>query len=237
MNIITYLLLIESVTHMYSNEWSAEVDVLDNFNNDEEYITYCYRNCSIVSEDEGALCRLAYHLNMKNKIKVFDFSRSLERIKKILDKAKSNTQKDDFIKNIFKDRNISTLQLENNITIDDVDLMTGSEFELFIAQLFRKMGYSTQTTKASGDQGVDVIAERNGVKFGIQCKCYSNTVSNSAIQEVVAGKQFYHLDKVIVVTNSCFTKSAEELARANDVILWDRIILKEKLLSFNVNKH
>ena len=61
------------------------------------------------------------------------------------------------------------------------------------------MGYSAYTTKASGDQCVDVISEKNGVKYGIQCKCYASAVSNSAIQEVVAGKQFYNLDKLIVI--------------------------------------
>lgn len=123
----------------------------------------------------------------------------------------------------------SLMQKEKNITIDDIDLMTGREFEEFITNLFIKMGCSAHTTKESGDQGIDVIAEKNGIKYGVQCKCYANTVGNSAIQEVVAGKQFYKLDKLIVVTNNYFTKSAQNLASANDVILWDRTILKEKL--------
>ena len=91
------------------------------------------------------------------------------------------------------------------------------------------MGYSSQVTKHSGDQGIDVIAIKNGTKIGIQAKCYSNTVGNSAIQEAVAGKCFYNCSKVIVVTNNYFTTSAEELAQANSVILWNRDMLKEKL--------
>lgn len=114
-------------------------------------------------------------------------------------------------------------------TIDDIDLMTGLEFEKFVELLFRKMGYSTQLTKQSGDQGLDVIVIKNGNKIGIQVKCYSNTVGNSAIQEAFAGKSFYDCDKVLVITNNYFTTSAVELAQANDVILWNRDILKEKL--------
>ena len=111
--------------------------------------------------------------------------------------------------------------------------MDGTEFEELIAKLFRKMGYDAEVTKASGDQGIDVIATKNGFKYGIQAKCYSGQVGNSAIQEVVAGKTYYSLNKAIVVTNNFFTKSAIKLAEANGVVLWDRNILKEKLMYLN----
>ena len=91
------------------------------------------------------------------------------------------------------------------------------------------MGYEAQVTKASGDQGIDVIAEKDGFKIGIQAKCYSGSVSNSAIQEAVAGLQYYNLDKTIVVTNSSYTASAIKLAEANGIVLWDRNILTEKI--------
>lgn len=121
----------------------------------------------------------------------------------------------------------------NTYTIDDVDLMSGNEFEEFVGMLFKKMGYSSQVTKQSGDQGLDVIAIRNGIKIGVQAKCYSNTVGNSAVQEAVAGKSFYNCDKVVVITNNYFTQSAVELAQSNNVILWNRDMLKEKLKEIN----
>ncbi len=113
--------------------------------------------------------------------------------------------------------------------IDDIDLMTGLEFEKFVDLLFKKMGYSTQLTKQSGDQGVDIIAAKNNTKIGIQAKCYSNNVGNSAIQEVVAGKAYYNCNKAIVITNNYFTSSAIDLAQSNNVVLWDRNMLKEKI--------
>ncbi|MGG3920247.1 restriction endonuclease [Parageobacillus thermoglucosidasius] len=120
-----------------------------------------------------------------------------------------------------------------NVTIDDIDLMSGKEFEEFIYELFKKMGYTVNLTPESGDQGIDIIAVKNGLRIGIQTKCYSNSVSNKAIQEVVAGIKYYGLEKAIVVTNNYFTKSAIELALANEVVLWDRNILKEKLNDIN----
>lgn len=117
-------------------------------------------------------------------------------------------------------------------TITDVDLMTGSEFEEFVGVLFKKMGYASRVTQKSGDQGIDVIATRNGTKIGIQAKCYSNSVGNSAVQEAIAGKNFYKCDKALVVTNNYFTPAAIELAQTSDIILWNRDLLKEKIAEF-----
>ncbi|MDF2503070.1 restriction endonuclease [Clostridium sp.] len=123
---------------------------------------------------------------------------------------------------------------ENNswiYSIDEVDLMNGYEFEQFLDVLFKKMGYSTKITKGSGDQGIDIIIEKSGKKIGVQAKCYSSNVSNKAIQEVVAGLKYYNCYKGIVVTNNYFTESARKLAYSNQVVLWDRDMLKQKIES------
>lgn len=138
--------------------------------------------------------------------------------------------------------NIEVLQLEKDlsldqsscaITIEDFDLMNGQEFERAIADIFKSMGYQISMTPTTGDQGIDIIAVRNGMRIGIQAKCYTGKVPNSAVQEVVAGKEYYGLHRCIVVTNSTFTNSAIELAEANHVTLWDRSVLEEKLSCYN----
>ena len=108
------------------------------------------------------------------------------------------------------------------------DTMEGHEFEYFCANLLRKNGYeNVDVTQGSGDQGIDIIAYREGIKYGIQCKCYSSDIGNKAIQEVFAGKTFYECHVGVVLTNRYFTKSAIELAQKNGIILWDR----DKLIS------
>lgn len=114
-------------------------------------------------------------------------------------------------------------------TIADIDIMSGFEFEKFISRLFQKMGYKSYTTQETNDQGVDVIAEKGDVRIAIQTKCYNGVVGNSAIQEIVAGMKYYDADKAMVITNSTFTKSAVELAKKNNVQLWDRKTLIEKI--------
>lgn len=52
--------------------------------------------------------------------------------------------------------------------------MEGHKFERLCASPLRANGYTgVEATSGSGDQGVDVVAERDGVRYGIQCKHYS----------------------------------------------------------------
>ena len=118
---------------------------------------------------------------------------------------------------------------ESLISLSEIDIMTGGEFENFIANWFNNMGYTTKITKASGDQGIDVLARKHNFTIAIQAKCYSGVVGNHAIMEAVAGMKYYNADKCMVITNRTFTKSAVDLAKANNVELWDRFVLKEKL--------
>lgn len=105
----------------------------------------------------------------------------------------------------------------------DYDDMDGWEFEEYVGELLVRDGYiHVEITRGSGDQGVDVLAERDGVSYAIQCKHYQAKISNKAVQEAYAGAEFYGCDVPVVVTNSYFTPSAEELADEIGVELWDR---------------
>lgn len=104
-----------------------------------------------------------------------------------------------------------------------VNSMNGIQFEHYCASILPRMGFSSiKVTKASGDQGVDIIATKNGVRYAIQCKHYSGNVGNFAVQEVFAGAKYYGCSRAAVITNSYFTQSAIDLANATGVILYDR---------------
>lgn len=111
-----------------------------------------------------------------------------------------------------------------------IDGMEGHEFEYWCAELLKKNGYiDVEVTKGSGDQGVDVLAFKDGIKYAIQCKCYASDLGNRPIQEVYAGRAIYSCQIGIVMTNRRFTASAKELAKATGVLLWDREKLEEML--------
>ena len=111
-----------------------------------------------------------------------------------------------------------------------IDRMSGKTFENFIAKLYKKLGYISINTKTSGDQGIDVIVKKTFLKLGIQTTRYDRPVGNKAVQEAVAGKKYYKLDKVAVITNNYFTRSAKELAKVNGVELIERDKLKVILI-------
>ncbi len=113
---------------------------------------------------------------------------------------------------------------EPGISIYDVDVMNGYDFESFIAKLLECDGYSTEVTKKSGDQGVDIVAQKAGEKWAIQTKRYElgKKIPNKAVQEVHTGKDFYKCTRAAVITNQFFTDSARQIAEATNVILWDR---------------
>lgn len=114
----------------------------------------------------------------------------------------------------------------------DFDRMDGIEFEQFCADLLRKNDFqNVQTTKDTGDQGIDIVAQKDGIQYGIQCKCYTSDIGNKAVQEAFAGKTYYGCHVAVVLTNRYFTKSAKELAAANKVILWDRSKLESLIAS------
>lgn len=103
------------------------------------------------------------------------------------------------------------------------EIMDGLQFEHRCAELLRYRGFHKVTvTKGSCDQGIDILAQKNGTKYGIQCKYYSYPVGNKAIQEAYAGADFYDCDAAMVMTNSTFTRQARELAEKLDVELWER---------------
>ena len=129
----------------------------------------------------------------------------------------------------YMDTKIFGMRLTSNInklTINDVDKMSGYEFEDFIGTLYKKMGYSVELTPKSGDQGADLIITKLEERTAVQTKNYTENVTNKAIQEVVASKEFYKCTSCRVVTNRYFTKSAIELGNVNGVKLVDREELK-----------
>ncbi len=123
--------------------------------------------------------------------------------------------------------------LLSQISISNIDSLSGIEFEEFVANYFRYMGYSTVTTPKTGDNGLDIIASKRGVSLGIQAKLYYNhNISNSAVQEAFSGKSYYKCDYSMVITNWKFSKPAVGLAEELGVILLDRTDIS-RLLKLN----
>lgn len=105
----------------------------------------------------------------------------------------------------------------------DMDMMEGHEFEFFCAELLKKNGFlEVEVTRGSRDYGVDILAQKEGITYAIQCKCYNAPIGIKAIQEAYAGRDYYDCMVGVVMTNQYFTTPAVEVAKKLKILLWDR---------------
>lgn len=112
-----------------------------------------------------------------------------------------------------------------------LDAMSGTEFELFIAGLCHRDGFTVrQHSGGSGDLGADVVADApDGRRIVIQCKRYKpgNAVPGPDIQRFLGTVRAIHnADVPVFVTTAWrFTKQCRELAVSQQVVLIDRDLL------------
>ena len=112
----------------------------------------------------------------------------------------------------------------------DYDVLEGHEFEHYCAGLLERKGFiEVEVTKGSGDYGADILAEKDGVTYAIQCKCYTAPIGVKAIQEAYAGRDYYDRMVGAVLTNQYFTTPAVEAAKKLKILLWDRGYLESMI--------
>ena len=111
-----------------------------------------------------------------------------------------------------------------------MDTLDGVQFENLCCEILNLLGYTNiRKTRTTGDFGLDILCEKDNVKYGIQCKCYSSTIGVDAVQEAFSGCAYYKCDVPVVMTNSYFTDAAQELARVTKVALWSRYFFMDNI--------
>ncbi|ABQ28963.1 restriction endonuclease [Acidiphilium cryptum] len=86
------------------------------------------------------------------------------------------------------------------------------QYEHFCAFLLEHYGWKTETTRASGDFGADIIARRGGEVMVVQCKRYAQPVGVKAVQEAHSAASFYGAGRTAVMACRGFTRAAHALA-------------------------
>ncbi len=108
--------------------------------------------------------------------------------------------------------------------LSHVDTMTGLEFEKYVAKYLRNQGYKTNLTEKY-DLGIDIVAVKDGIRYGVQVKRHKGVVGANAVRQAVTALNLYDCDRAMVITNSYFSNTAIRLANSNDCILLDRDFL------------
>ena len=105
------------------------------------------------------------------------------------------------------------------------------DFELYIGSLFQHLGYIIEVTPYVNDKGLDIIMEKDGVKYGVQCKRYKGTVGSPDIQTFLGALSHAKADKGFFVTTGMFSFEAEKMAAEHPVQLINRIDLAKLILT------
>lgn len=125
----------------------------------------------------------------------------------------------------FKKNNLKLFSEKK--TIEDLQKLSPTQFENYISQLFRSMGYTTRAVGGSGDGGIDVEAEKEGIVHYIQCKKFINRkVKVGAVRDfygAIADKT--DKGKGYFITTNVFTLDAEKFAEGKPIELVDRFKL------------
>lgn len=120
--------------------------------------------------------------------------------------------------------------------IQDLQYLTPTQFENYIGELFRSLGYKTKTVGGRGDGGIDVEAEKDGIVHYIQCKKFiTRQVPVGAVRDfygaiadkIDGGKGYF-------ITTNVFTLDAEKFAEGKPIELVDRFKLMEYVKLANV---
>lgn len=117
----------------------------------------------------------------------------------------------------------------------DLNLLSGIEFENLCQQLLEKMGFETETTKISADGGIDLIAYNYqplvSGKYIIQCKRYSGSVGEPIIRDLYGVVTAERANKGILITTGNFTNNAISFSKDKNIELVDgnklNILLKQ----------
>lgn len=117
--------------------------------------------------------------------------------------------------------------------INEIDKMSGTMFERYLEQFFKRQGWQVKRIGGKGDYGADLILSSATKKVVIQAKRWKKNVGYEAIQQAYTSKDVYGCSEAWVITNSGFTSQARDGAKRLDVKLWDRDVLIEKMSKIN----
>lgn len=109
---------------------------------------------------------------------------------------------------------------ENRQRRDFWKQMEGLQFEHELARVLREANYLARVTRGSGDDGVDIWAEKDGETIAIQCKRYGGAVGPDVVRELYGVILHLEADRGIVATTGYFTNGAIDFAEGKPIELW-----------------
>lgn len=110
-----------------------------------------------------------------------------------------------------------------NRMLHDDKASAGYDYEDECENALCDKGYEVQHKGQTGDFGVDLIAEKDGMEIAIQCKTWDAPAGVDAVQEVYAGGRYYGMEHFAVISRTGYTAMAIDMASVLGVYLCDDV--------------
>ena len=121
--------------------------------------------------------------------------------------------------------------LANSVTdTDTLANLSWQDFEAVVGHGFSNYGFQVQLTQAGADGGVDLVMNKDGNLFLVQCKHYlKRTVSVDVVRALHGSMVHFGADAAYVVTSGRFTRDAEDYVQGKSIWLYNGDKLKALL--------
>ncbi|KAA0766377.1 restriction endonuclease [Bacillus sp. SH5-2] len=117
---------------------------------------------------------------------------------------------------------IRTERIRQNATRKNLEVMDPREFEYFVADFFRTLGYTVQVTSGSNDGGKDIILYKGQEMKFVEVKRYTkNSIGRPFIQKLHSAIVDAEAVGGYFVTLSNFNKNARQYAADKNIELID----------------
>lgn len=100
--------------------------------------------------------------------------------------------------------------------------LNGRNFEIEVANVFKKMGYNTRICKQGGDKGIDIdLFKFDGTREIVQCKAHKNKISPSVARDLYGTMNANNVRKAYLVTLNGATSGTIDFCLKHNIEIWD----------------
>jgi len=114
--------------------------------------------------------------------------------------------------------------LTGSNSLDKLYMLNPFDFEEAVAEIFRKKGFqNVRVTPSSLDGGIDIIMDKNGEGYGVQCKKYDpeSYIKIEVVKAVMPSCQRLGLQKAVFVTTAKYSEHTRAYMKTENMWLID----------------
>lgn len=99
--------------------------------------------------------------------------------------------------------------------------LSGVEFEFELGELYRRLGYEVSHTRATGDEGIDLVLRKPGELVVVQCKQHGKPAGQHFVRDLYGAMMHHGAQRAVLACTGGFTEQVRRFARGKPIELLD----------------